>query len=100
MKLTYENDQQIIADAAQMLIQAHLSWSGSERNMPSNDRNAIGNAIYTACMEAHMTFDEWIESSQESRDLIDARANLLFKKAKLLADRKWEAAMTLLGIEQ
>ena len=100
MTLAYENDQQIINDAAQMLLEAHLILSGSNEGMPSKDLANIHRQTARAFIEADFTEEEWEALSEEEQMFKNAKANLLFAKAAQLADRKWEAAMTLLGIEQ
>lgn len=103
-KLAYANDQQIIDDAAQMLIEDHLRWSGSDRGLPSKDRAHVRGYIYSILMENDASRDSWNDLSEEDKE--DARAfnsdmaKLLFKEAAEIADRKWLAAMTLLGINQ
>ena len=36
-KLTYRNEDQLLDDAVKMLLERHLSWSGSNDSMPSRD---------------------------------------------------------------
>lgn len=100
MTLDYINDQQIIRDAAQMLIETHLQWSGSGKEVPSRDLDNIYGGIRLAYRKANATAEEWLAMSDADRDSVIAHASLLFEKAALMADRKWLAAMTLLGIEQ
>lgn len=100
-KLTYTNDQQIINDAAQMLITAHLRWSGSTENMPSKDLDSVHGSIYSALMESEAMWDEFSEDEKETTRCSNIiRTKVLFAEAAQIADRKWQAAMTLLGIEQ
>lgn len=98
-KLTYINDEQLINDAAQMLIADHLSWSGSDDGMPSRDLGNVGSKVGHAYLEAKYTVEEWQNESKEEQDFVEAEANALYKRAKKLADKKWEAAMLLLGME-
>lgn len=99
-ELTYISDDQLIADAAQALLESHLRWSGSNEGMPSADRDYVQGAVIMAYRKATVSTEEWRGMSEEQQTFVNARANLLFVKAATLADRKWEAAMTLLGIEQ
>ena len=99
-KLTYTNDQQIINDAAQMLIENHLHWSGSNEGMPSKDLNNVQGQVIYAYLEVSVTDEEWNDMDKVDQMLLREQANAFFKQAAQLADRKWEAAMTLLGIEQ
>ena len=98
-KLTYTNDQQIISDAAQMLLEAHLHWSSSEDGMPSKDLDGVRGMVMSAYLEANFTEEEWEAMSSEERATERVEPYHLFKQAAQLADRKWQAAMTLLGIE-
>lgn len=98
-KLTYTNDQQIINDAAQMLIEAHLRWTNSGTEMPSKDLDYVRGSLSEAYLDAKFESGEWLTMSDAERDFQKAIAACLFKKAAQIADRKWQAAMTLLGIE-
>ena len=97
-KLPYMNDQQIVNDAAQMLIEAHLQWSGSAEEMPSRDLDNIHGTIENAYLEANYTVEEWSNAGKEEQTLAKAEVHFLWKKAKQLADQRWEAVITLLGI--
>lgn len=99
-KLTYIDDQQLINDAARKLIELHLHWSGSNEDLPSRDIGRVRSEALDAYREGVTTFDKWLEMDEAQRDALDACASLIFEKAATLADRKWLAAMTLLGIEQ
>ena len=49
MKLTYTDDKQFVAEAAKLMIEAHLDWSGSRDEMPSRDRGCVqGCLLYTS----------------------------------------------------
>jgi hypothetical protein len=96
-KLAYTNDQQIINDAAQMLIENHLHWSGSNEGMPSNDLGNVSGVMLDAYRRANIAVEEWKSMDEEMKRDFLAKVELLYTKAAQLADRKWEAAMTLLG---
>lgn len=98
-KLTYTNDQQIINDAAQMLVESHLRWTDSGRTMPSEDRDCVRSQMLDAYLEAHFDIEEWLGMTDVERTFHKEIAASLFKQAARIADRKWQAAMTLLGIE-
>lgn len=98
-KLTYITDDQIINDAAQMLIEEHLRWSGSNEGTPSKDHSMIRGKFVDAYLHAHFTTEEWLEMTENEQTFQEEMASSLFKQAANIADRKWEAAMTLLGIE-
>ena len=96
-KLTYTNDQQFINDAAQMLIEKHLSWSGSNENTPSNDLGNVRGEMLMAHREARFTVEEWRAMDEVERSEARLEVFPLYEQALELADRKWNAAMTLLG---
>lgn len=98
-KITYTNDQQLINDAAQMLLEEHLKWSGSNEGMPSRDRSHVEVLVLDAYLEGNYAIEEWEKMSIEEWGCVVAKVDLLHEKAKQLADKKWEAAMTILGIE-
>lgn len=98
-KLNYTNDQQLINDAAQMLLEEHLRWSGSNEGMPSRDSSLVSARVLDAYLEGNFTIEEWEKMSMEERECVGDKVALLEEKAKQLADKKWEAAMVLLGIE-
>lgn len=98
-KITYINDQQFINDAADILIKEHLRWSGSNEGMPSRDCSLVSVLVHDAYLEGNYTIEEWDKMSMEEREPVGDKVALLFENAKLIADKKWEAAMTLLGIE-
>jgi len=98
MKLTYTDDEQIVADAAKMLIKAHLDWSGSDETMPSRDRGCVQGMMFSAYFEAKFTDDEFNAMSDEEKAFESAIIGGLYKEARIAADKKWEAAMTLLDL--
>lgn len=101
MKLVYINDQQLLEDAVRALIESHLSWTGSNESFPSRDLGNVGPAMARAWVKAHYAAEEWRDLSEDRQRWVEETEILpLYKQAAKLADRKWEAAMTLLGIEQ
>lgn len=99
-ELTYINDQQFVNDAATMLIESHLRWSNSTDNLPSWDHDNVRGDMLLAHREAHYTKEEWRAMDELRRAEARLEVLPLYDEAALLADRKWMAAMTLLGIEQ
>ena len=97
MRLTCTDDQQIIADAAQKLIEAHLRWGNSNESEPSKGQENVRGEIYSAIIKRTGEADGW---AGLDTGLAWQMAERLFEQAAQLADRKWAAAMTLLGIEQ
>lgn len=109
-KLTYTNDQQLVNDAAQMLIMTHLDYSGSYKSLPGKRSGLVSLEVYDAC-SAHLEIAQeelsgksYREFTESTRAILDDAAKEMsaeiVEKAATLADRKWEAVMTLLGIEQ
>lgn len=96
-ELTYINDVQFVSDAAKLMIEAHLDWSGSCEDMPSRDRNNVKGAMVIAYLRA-FSDDEFEKMSDEDSPNNLTIVNRLFVDACNAADRKWEAAMTLLGM--
>lgn len=98
--LTYVNDQQLIEDAAHLLIETHLSWTGSGEGLPSDDRARIDCEMIKAFRKARFTSEEWKNMDEVERGEFRLGILPLYEQAAALADRKWLAAMTLLGIER
>lgn len=98
MKLTYTNEEQFINDIAQFLIEAHLNWSNSVDGMPSKDHdNVKGTAIY-AYIDSEMTPEEYCELSDTEQQYWQEKGIAFYKLGAQIADKKWEAVKTLLGI--
>lgn len=98
-KLTYTNDEQIINDAAQMLIERHLNWSNSLDSKPSANTVDVYGMMTGAILDAKYTYDEWCALAKSEQAHQECEIRAMFEKAAKLADRKWEAAMVLLGLE-
>lgn len=58
-KLTYTTEEQIINDAAQMLIKSHLKWSNSLNFMPSSRLSNVYSMMMDAILESKYTPEEW-----------------------------------------
>lgn len=98
-KLAYINDQQFVSDAAQALIKSHLSWSSSDRDMPSKDLSNVCSMMIDTYLEANYTIEQWQAFTEEQRaNAVSVIRDCMFAEAKKIADAKWAAAMTLLGI--
>lgn len=98
-KLTYINEDQIINDAAQTLIERHLNWSNSLDSKPSSDSGHVYGMMMDAILDAKYTYDEWCALTKSEQVHQECEVRTMFEKAAKIADRKWEAAMVLLGIE-
>lgn len=98
-KLTYTTEEQIINDAAQMLIKSQLRWSNSLDSMPSSDSSHVYGMMMDAILESKYTPEEWHALTKSEQVHQECEVRDMFEKAAKLADRKWEAAMVLLGLE-
>lgn len=100
-ELTYTNDQQIINDAAQMILAEHLDWSGTLRRKPSEIHSIVRRRIFDAYAESVIDNNEFWgledEARKEMRNAFDEKADELYAEAQEIADKKWEAAKVLLG---
>lgn len=99
-KLTYANDKQIIDDAAALLVKEHLSWSDSDREMPSRDLGNVRGELVGAYMDAELGDKAQDEVTEDEIRFAKERANTLFRSACRAADEKWTAAKILLGIDE
>nr|DAF33255.1 MAG TPA: hypothetical protein [Caudoviricetes sp.] len=97
-KLTYKNEEQLINDAVRMLIKNHLAWSGSQEGRPGIDLGNVRGSFFEARATADFTEDKWNAFTDEARDEYTNKVNSQFDKAAAEADRKWEAAKTLLDL--
>lgn len=98
-KLTYTTEEQIINDAAQMLIKSHLKWSNSLNFLPSFRLSNVYSMMMDAILESKYTPEEWRALTESEQAQQEREVREIAEKAAKLADSKWEAAMVLLGIE-
>lgn len=97
-KLTYRNEDQLRNDAVKMLLEKHLSWSGSNESMPSRDLGNVRGQFLYAHIDADFTEEEWDALSEEERDEYVANINVRFEVAASWADLKWMAVEAMLGL--
>lgn len=97
-KLTYKNENQLHNDAVKMLLESHLSWSGSDKNMPSDDLNNVRGQFLHAHIDADFTDEEWDALSEEERDKYNREINVRFETAASEADVKWTAVKIVLDL--
>lgn len=97
-KLTYKNEDQLHNDAVKMLLESHLSWSGSDKNMPSNDLNNVRGQYIEAYIDAAFSYDDWDAMTDEEREEHTAAINVRFDVAAAEADLKWTAVMAMLDL--
>lgn len=81
-----------------MLLRSHLSWSGSDENMPSKDLDNVRGQLVDACIDADFTYEEWNALSDEERKGYTVMVNLRFELAAAAADYKWQAVKALLDL--
>lgn len=80
------------------LIESHLAWSGSDKEMPSRDEGHARGAFIDACLEGCYTVDEWDLMSEDEQNERFAYWNRKFNYAAAEADRKWEAVKVMLDL--
>lgn len=97
-KLTYRNADQIHNDAVKMLLERHLSWSGSNESMPSRDLDNVRGQFMYAHIDADFTDDEWDSLSKEKRNEYAKGINIRFDLAAAEADIKWTGVKLMLGL--
>ena len=97
-KLTYKNKDQLFDDAVKMLLRNHLSWSGSDKNMPSDDLNNVRGEFLYAHIDADFTDEEWDALSDEKREEYAKNINARFEVAAAEADLKWTAVKVMLDL--
>lgn len=97
-KLTYKNEHQLHNDAVKMLLESHLSWSGSDKNMPSDDLNNVRGQFLYAHIDADFTYKEWNALSEEKRNEYTANIDVRFDAVAAEADIKWTAVKAILDL--
>lgn len=97
-KLTYRNAEQLHNDAVKLLLERHLSWSGSDKNMPSDDLDNVRGQYIDAYIDAVYPYEEWNAMSEEERNEATASVNVVFEVAASEADLKWTAVKVMLDI--
>lgn len=98
-ELKYINDDQIVEDAAKIALERHLQYSNSLDDKPSETPSInVRAGIILAYTRATYTQEERCELTDARKNEIAAWSVSLADKALKLADKKWEAARTLLGI--
>ena len=97
-KLTYRSAEQLHNDAVKLLLERHLSWSGSDKNMPSDDLDNVRGQYIDAYIDAVYPYEEWDAMSDEERKEATSSVNLMFEVAASEADLKWTAAKVMLDL--
>lgn len=97
-KLTYRNEDQLHNDAVKMLLERHLSWSGSNESMPSRDLDNVRGQFLHAHIYADFTKDEWDALSKEKREEYAKNINVRFDLVAAESDIKWTGVKFMLGL--
>lgn len=92
------NYEQLINNAVKELIENHLAWSGSDKEMPSRDEGDVRGDFIDACLEGCYIVDEWDSISEEEQKGFLGYWNRKFDGAAAEADRKWEAVKVMLNL--
>lgn len=96
--LKFENSKQLINDAVKMLIENHLAWSGSDKEMPSRDLGNVRGEFIDAWLDGCYTVDKWDLLSEDEHMERFAYWDSRFNEAAAEADRKWEAVKVMLDL--
>ena len=97
-KLTYKNEHQLFDDAVKMLLERHLSWSGSNESMPSRDLDNVRGQFLDADIDTDFTDEEWDALSEEGRKEYANIINDAFEVVAAEADLKWTAVKVMLDL--
>lgn len=97
-KLTYRNEHQLFDDAVKMLLERHLSWSGSDESMPSRDLDNVRGQFLHAHIDADFTDEEWDALSKEKRNEYAGKINVMFVAIAAEADLKWMSVKVILDL--
>lgn len=81
-----------------MLLERHLSWSGSDESMPSRDLDNVRGQFLHAHFDADFAYEEWSALSGEERERYAKYINAMFDVAADEADYKWMAVKAMLGL--
>lgn len=97
-KLTYRNEHQLFDDTVKMLLERHLSWSGSNESMPSRDLDNVRGQFLYAHIDADVTDEEWDALPEEGRREYASIINDAFEAVAAEADLKWAAVKVMLDL--
>lgn len=94
--MKFENETQIINDAAKAIIKQHLNLSNSLDSMPSEGDARILGEMIDAYM--NMLYGEDWEWKQEGHKEAFKTVKPMFEEARKLADKKWNAMIAIMDI--
>lgn len=92
-KVDYE---QLANDAVKRLIENHLAWSGSDKEMPSRDLDNVRGRFIKACIKGVFGWDGWDLLSEDEKQAYFVYWSRKFDEAAAKADRKWEAGIKVM----
>lgn len=97
--MEYINDEQIVNDAAKYALERHIQYSNSLDDKPSDNwLPSVECEVLSAYIKATITWKKYEELSEEKKAEIQEWAVHIALEATDIADMKWEAAKTLLGL--
>lgn len=96
MKLTYTNNDNFIEDAATLLIEKFLNLSNSTEGNPSDC--SVRGEVFDAVIRVKYTTEEWNELDKPYQRFEELNVDAMANHAARIADEKWEAVKTLLGL--
>lgn len=98
-KLSDRGFQELVERAAIKMIYNHLELSESVYTKPSRDKDyKVYNWIFHTYAEELYTLEEFFEISSAEHDRFIVEVKDIFNRAAKIADSRWKAAKTLIGI--
>ena len=98
-KLSDRGFQELVERAAIKMIYNHLECSDSVYTKPSRDKDyKVYNWIFQTYSEELYTLEEFGEISFAEHDRFKMEVKDIFNRAAKIADSRWKAAKTLMGI--
>ena len=98
-KLSDRGFQELVERAAIKMIYNHLELGESVYTKPSSDKdNKVYNWIFQTYSEELYTMEEFLELSSGEHDRLRMEVKDIFNRAAKIADSRWKAAKTLMGI--
>ena len=95
-EMKFENETQIINEAAKAIIKNHLNWSNSLDSMPSEGDARILGDMRDAYIDRFYG-EDWDWDNEEAKEAFDI-VKPMFEEARMLADKKWNAMIAIMDI--
>lgn len=94
--MKYENDTQILEDATKLMLECHMADYDSDRRRPSNEENrsTVMTKVLYALIDA---VEDWDSLGEKEKGELSGKAKCITDMAAAEANKKWLAAMMLLG---